>query len=127
MKLEYIGAHVTEAPLLRLYDFDEPEAKALLNVFRSLATGELPFVDLESLPFVETIGDCSVRAISSELDREIQHLDGGNSFEWEQSPENWMAVCHLIEPFSFAIRENTYQWLTDSLGIEVLFTPSGRW
>jgi hypothetical protein len=138
MKLEYLEHTEFENPeypmpsILRLYAFEPPEVIQLIEIFGDLAENPVMTVQLDKLPFIQSISSCQLLLRSGESDLGIAQLAGqDNSFECTLTADGWRHAAYFAEPFTVKNKPHTYQWLYDDLEtpieIEFLLSPTGEW
>ena len=132
MKIEYLADGSPDCPLIRIFDFDAVQVELLINQFSYLANGQAGSITFHELPYIESVNNCKLTARVGPLrlngEAVVAILPNGvnNSFHWQIEKENWAKVCDLIAPFLIH-KPNTYQWLTDDMGIQVLLSQNGLW
>ena len=131
MKLEYLTAINPNFPdddLIRLYDFDQIEARKLQNVIRNLILKKEKTIDLTSLDFIDRV-NCSLILKIGAQDRGIQKIDN-ETFDCELTHSTFREMIDLIQPFTHQ-NSSGYQWLYDLdptiSKTEFLFSPRGDW
>jgi len=125
VKLEYPPQGSPECPLLRLYDFDQPQAKQLSELVKSLGAGDREDVALHNEAWVESVGECCLNLQRGERNQGVCTTPSG-TFDCVLSTEGWKEIEELLEPF----RESDtfgFQWLTHQGKIALLISPSGQW
>jgi hypothetical protein len=125
MKLEYLADGFRDCPLIRLYEFNQAEARSLRNLVRSLATGEADSVALQGEVWAESVGGCKLtlrRGTRNQGVREVDPL----SFECVLSSGGWRKVEGLIDPFCDSHTAG-FQWLTREGSVPLLVSQSGQW
>lgn len=125
MKLEYLSVGARECPLIRLYEFDQSEARLLRQLVKSLVTGDHQDVALQNEMWVEPVAGCCLNlrlGTRNQGVREVQPL----RFEWVLSPDDWNNVEGLLEPFSESDTSG-FQWLTNHGRVALLISRDGHW
>src|ERR1039458_6838228 len=125
MNLEYLADGLRNCPLIRLYEFNQAEARSLRNLVRSLATGERNSVALHDAMWVESVGECRLtfrRGNRNQGVREVDSLD----FECVLTSEGWSNVEGLLDPFCDSLTAG-FQWLTGEGSVSLLFSQNGQW
>jgi hypothetical protein len=72
VKLEYPPQGSPECPLIRLYDFDQPQAKQLSELVKSLAAGDRENVALHNEAWVESVGECCLNLQSGKRNQGVR-------------------------------------------------------
>jgi len=125
MKLEYLADSSPECPLIRLYDFTEDEARALRNIFYSLANGGVKVVALERESFIVPIGDCQLALVAQDKDHGIRAI-ATTSFECGLTELAWDNAAGLTD--SLCDSETAgHQWLTSTGQVGLLISRDGSW
>lgn len=123
MKLEYLNDIAD--PLVRLYDFDNVQAKEFRQTITEFILLEKKSLELHSLSFIELI-NCKLTLRLAEEDKGITTSDNMNFF-CDLTIDGFENIIFLIEPFCDR-ESNGYQWLYDlNSDIDFLFSPSGQW
>jgi len=125
VKLEYLPKGSPECPLIRLYDFDQLQAKRLSKLVKSLAAGDRENVALHNEAWVESVGECCLRLQSGKRNQRIRTTPSG-TFECVLSAEGWKDIEGLLEPFRES-KTSGFRWLTRQGKIALLISPSGQW
>ena len=125
MKLEYVPDGSPDCPLIRLYEFDQSEARQLRRLVKSLVTGDRQDVALQNEVWVEQVGSCCLNLRPGNRDQGVHQVQG-LKFECVLSPNGWSNVEGLLEPFC---ESNTagFQWLTRDGRVALLISQSGQW
>ncbi len=129
MKIEHLTntdpVHPKDS-ILRIFDFDSPEACQFRDVLSKLASAAISEIDLSDLPFVTSIGGC--RLILKVGTRDKGTIRVSNSvFECILTRVTWENAEGLVEPFCEG-NLSGYQWLYNlNTNVELLFSPSGDW
>ena len=125
MKLDVLPAGFEDFPLLRLYDFTPGEAERLFAAATQLAAGGGE-VEVDMLPFVETLGDCKLALRVTGWDQGITQDKKSREFICGFTTGTWDNVAGLIEPFTSGA--SGFQWLAGSPGqAALLLSVSGDW
>ena len=125
MKLEFLSEGSRDCPLIRLYQFDQPEAKQLKAIFESMAAGSQQRLALHEEPWIEAIGECR-------LDLEVGIRDcgviqrGPMRFEYVLKEDSWSDLALLVEPF-YRDEPGVYQWLNERGKVSLLLSKDGKW
>ena len=125
MKIEYLPDGSDDCPLIRLYDFAQPEIAELFAALSALASGERLSVAVDGLAGVESISECRLTLSSGSRDIGVVRIDAPASFECGLRPEAWDNVADLIEPFLNGARG--YQWLVTLGDAQLLLSIDGQW
>ncbi len=130
MKIEYLNNTNPDDPkesILRIFDFDSSEARQFKDVLSQLANDSVFEVDMNSLPFVESVGGCRLTLKAGSRDKGVQ-MSSRNTFECILTRTTWSNVKYLVEPFCEGDIRGYFQWLYDLSGdIELLLSPDGGW
>ena len=125
MNLEYLAEGLRDCPLIRLYDFNQAEARSLKNLVKSLVTGERDSVHLHDEAWVESVAGCRLslrRGTRDQAVREIAHLN----FEYTLTSSGWSNIEGLLDPFRNSHTAG-FQWLTHEGSVSILISQDGRW
>ncbi|MDP4220104.1 MAG: hypothetical protein Q8896_06675 [Bacteroidota bacterium] len=130
MKLEYIHEGSPDCPLIRLYDFDTSQAQLLRQAFEDIVSEKEKIVALHELPFIEPLGGAQVwiaekSDIQFDDDAVTRTLEDGMLFTWMMTKEEWNDAIALLDAYTPS--PDSFQWLTDDFGIQVLLSQSGTW
>ena len=126
MKLEYLADGSSDCPLVRLYAFTPAEAGELLTAVTGLASGVAELVEIQELPFVETVGGCRLSLVRRSWDQAIIRKPGPCSFECAFTAGTWDNVARLVAPF--AENAGGFQWLAGVPGeVALLLSTTGQW
>jgi hypothetical protein len=125
VKLEYLPDGSSECPLIRLYEFDQSEARQLRQLVKSMVSGDLQVVALQNEVWVDPVGGCCLSLRRGNRDQGIRQART-LQFECVPSPDGWSNVEGLIEPFCQS-QTFGFQWLTHDGGIGLLISRSGQW
>lgn len=133
MKVEYLddisdGGRYTEIDinqLVRIYGFDESEAKAFQDAIQQTIVNDKKSLDLGHLNFVEAV-NCHLILRISESNIGLTTINK-KDFYCDLTIHEYANMILLIEPFC-SKDTNGYQWLYDLLNdIDFLFSPDGSW
>ena len=129
MKIEHLtntnSVHSKDS-ILRIFDFDSPEACHFRDVLSKLASGGISEIDLSDLPFVTSIDGCRLILKVGTRDKGVIHFSS-TIFECILTRLTWDNAEGLVEPFCGG-NLSGYQWLYDlNTDIQFLFSPSGDW
>jgi hypothetical protein len=125
MKLHFLPDADGKAHLIRLFDFDSSEATLLDREIDSLVIHELPFISV--LNGIELTAMFDDRLRNPDSDFAILGGSTTSSFIWRGTQEEWTQSVNLLEPFTEHCDVNSYAWLTDDLGVQLLVSSSGSW
>ena len=126
MKIEFLPDGSPDCPLVRLYDFNGDEVRALHMVFVALSTGTSEEVALEALPGVEPVSGCQVHLKLDSWNRGGRIVKGSAAIEWHLTRERWDNVAGLTKPFCDQ-PVNGYQWLDETGPVSLLLSADGSW
>jgi hypothetical protein len=126
VKLEYLADGSPDCPLIRLYDFTPAEAMALRKAVAELASQQRDRLELQSLPWVDSICGCRLTLKVESWDQAVVCKTRPPDFECGLTAGTWDNVAALIEPF--AARGGGFQWLTGApVKCSLLLSCSGQW
>lgn len=125
MKLEYLADGSPDCPLIRLYEFDQSEAKLLIAAVKSLAACERQRVALHDESWVESVGGCSLNLRRGDRDEGIRRSKT-SLFECVFAPASWGSVEGLLKPFVSADTSG-FQWLTNDGEVALFISATGQW
>jgi hypothetical protein len=136
MKLEFLnditdnGKYPWADPdkLIRLYDFDQLEAKLLIDVIQTRIIKDQESVELSTLDFIQPV-NCNLRFELALNDVGIDDASD-NKFVGMFSSEGYESMLNYMS--AFVGEENNlagYNWLYDPPidKIDLLFSPGGTW
>jgi hypothetical protein len=125
MKLEYLPQGPNNSGLIRLYEYEQEDVRALRQAADELACGVRETILLSRENWLTPIGDCGLVWKRGSSNRGVRQL-GPTTFECELSPAGWRDVEGFLEPFCDP--ETTgFQWLTTHGKIALLISQSGQW
>ncbi len=123
MHLEHLPATSDRPGVLLFHGPDFTEARALFEVFRTLATSPGMSTRLWGIPYIDPVDDCRITAFSAEEDQGVVPKERENAFKWTLKPETWGEVAAHLEPFCAegATGEET---LAEGPGLAVKYTAT---
>jgi hypothetical protein len=124
MRLEYLASGSPDCPLIRLYDFQPSEAADLLAAINMLASAAAERLEVDQLPYVESVGGCRLVFARQHRDRAIIRCPTPNEFECDFTAATWDNVSGLLEPF--AQGSGGFQWLAGVPGDVALLISASR-
>jgi hypothetical protein len=83
---------------LIITDAEPDELGALREVFRTLAEETGRRVSIHGLPFITSVNDCRLQAVSRDRDDGVTARDKPGSFKWTLTSESWSAVEQAMTP-----------------------------
>jgi hypothetical protein len=125
MKLEFLADGSPDCPLIRLFDFSNEEAARLKSLFESLSDGSANDVALHEQSGFEQVNPCRLYLRVGKADRGIRLVSPG-LFECVLTANTWDNMAWLVEPFCEP-RTSGFQWLNNTMGINLLLSRDGRW
>jgi hypothetical protein len=125
MKLEYLADGSQDCPLIRLYEFDQPEVMRLRKIAVALANRSAVSVALHDERGIESVSSCKLILRSGATDAGVAQT-GPAAFECTLTPATWGLVKRLIDPFCES-KIGGFQWLADQGEISLLLSRSGSW
>ncbi|HEX8880840.1 MAG TPA: hypothetical protein VF749_12455 [Candidatus Acidoferrum sp.] len=125
MKLEYLSDGSPECPLIRFYDFEQSEARQLLQLVQSIVTGECQDIALHNETWVEPVAGCRLNLRLGTRNRGVRQAQPLR-FECVLNPDGWSNLEGLLEPFSESDMSD-FQWLTHDGKINLLISRNGQW
>ena len=133
MKLHFLPDDSGAAPLIRLFDFDTSEAQLLQDALTKIADQEVESLAIHELPFISVLNGIELTAMFDDRlrnpDNDFAILGGAttSSFIWRGTLEEWQQHVDVLQPFTEHCDVNSYAWLTDDLGVQLLVSSSGSW
>lgn len=133
MKLEYLDdisdggkySGVVTDQLVRLYDFDDIQAKMFYEAIQQKIVGHKKDLDLKELDFIEKL-NCNLTLRLADKDLGITTEDK-KYFFCDLTETAYQIMLNLLESF-YGKETSDYQWLYDlNTDIEFLFSPGGQW
>ncbi len=124
MKIEYISEGMvwpsspnddfaSGSPLIRLFEFDTEQVKALSAITDALAEGNLERVNLNEALGLTSIGGCTLFLVRGEHSQGVVETKSKGIFDWVLTAELWEEVSDFIYPFSFSegcVKGRTNGW-----------------
>ncbi len=128
MKLEYLGYHSGDCPLVRIYDLSTESVALLVSRAMSLYSGKMDSFELHTLTGVEPLMGLTLKAAVGK-DIGLVRCGSGLDFETTLAEESWAQVAGLAEPFMEKNSEGGFQWLDHTSDIPLLISgyPGGVW
>ena len=130
MKIEFLTNYDSSNPkdcIFRIYDFNSEEVKKLVVIFREVAEGVTPEIDLGHQNFICPIGGVTLELRLGSIDEGIFQISD-NDFLCTLSKSGWENAIDLAQPFVESENINGYQWLYDlNSNIEFLLSRNGKW
>ena len=133
MKVEFLNdisdggrfPHADPNQLVRLYGFDNLQARLLRHSIQNIIIKSKKDIDLTTLDFIQDI-NCNLTLQISDTDKGITTSDNKN-FVCDLTIEKYKEMVFLMEPFCEK-ETNGYQLLYDlDTPIRFLFSPIGTW
>ncbi len=107
MKFEFQS---NETPKVRIYDFDNTEARKLKELFIELAEGEVDCTALHKEDLFEDLDGCSMTLRVGSWDKGIKNLSN-KKFEWILTEDSWKDIANIAELFCDEESEVEEEWL----------------
>jgi hypothetical protein len=129
MKLEYLHDGSSKCSVIRLFDFTNAEVEQLNIIIKELASGNIQRVDIHTLPWVESLGNCCLTFFIQKWDQAVVRKKGQNknNFECGFTKEEWDNVAGMVKPFSKGCGGD-FLWLAGVPGeADILLSCSGDW
>ena len=126
MKMEFLASGSPDCPILRLFDFDRPQACRLREAVGELASGTVTAVDLDEVGLAEPVGGCRLVLKVGRTDQGVVR-GGPTQFFCVLTSEAWSNVEGLTEPFCESADPRGLQWLDEHSDVSLLLSPTGRW
>ncbi|MGI6524900.1 MAG: hypothetical protein ACOX2O_06355 [Bdellovibrionota bacterium] len=126
MKIEYRLEALSECPSLRIYDFDNTEARQLRELFIQLAEGENDWTSLHEIDNIEAVDGCVVNMRVGAWDRGVKKFDESHKFEWILTEESWKDLAKIAEAFCEEDSEVNQEWLDKRGEVAVLIERHER-
>jgi len=127
MTLEFFQDGHADAPLLLLYGGGTEEVELLRKALQDVAQGRVRQLAVHNLPFVQSVGDCRLRAVLGKKDIGVVSSQPGD-FTWTLDEESWQWTDELLEPFCRAAEPGVrFQYLNPAKGPEVLYSTHRSW
>lgn len=131
MKLEHLDdisnggkfKQIVSENLIRLYDFDESQTEALVQLIsQTLLTDKQP-LDLSTVSFIESVNCILILRLSS-VDKGILRADQPHTFTCDLTEQSHMDTIEMMKAVS-----SGYNWLcrTSEENIDFLYSPGGTW
>lgn len=119
--------NVVSENLVRLYDFDQKEAKQLQQAIIDFLKQKFLSLNISELPFIESI-ECHLIFNISDTDEGIMKTAEKNVFHCNLIENGFIAMCAIMNPF-IEYDSSGYNWLCEVSddNIDFLFSPGGTW
>ena len=127
MKLEFFEDGSEGGPLILLYGGGPEEVALLRKAVRALAEGAGRRLAVHNLPFVQSVGNCRLNAISAESDVGVVAAAKASEFEWALDPESWLQTDELLEPFCGKQGGVAFQYLNRVRGPAIIYSMDRAW
>ena len=107
---------------MRLYDFDNLDARRLRQIFEAMADGSIKQLQLKE---VESVDGTQITFSLGERDQGVVETSS-HRFEVVLAPEGWRLAAEMTGPFCEG--RFGYQWLIpQTRGIQILLSKDGAW
>ncbi|MGH7725614.1 MAG: hypothetical protein ACREOU_09315 [Candidatus Eiseniibacteriota bacterium] len=126
MNLEFIEDGPSGEALLLLYGGGPGEVASLRSALHGLSQDVGLELAVHDLPFVLTVGNCRLRAISAAKDVGVRTRSPAD-FEWTLDQESWLQVDDLLEPFCRETKEVRFQFLNPGRGTRIIYSTTRAW
>jgi hypothetical protein len=127
LKLEFFEDGLDGGPLILLYGGGREEVALLREAVRALAEGVGRQLAIHDLPFVESVDNCRLRAISAQADVGVVASATPRDFEWTLDRESWLQTDELLAPFCEEQSGTAFQYLNPARGPEVIYSTDRAW
>jgi hypothetical protein len=91
-----------------LLEADGDGLRALADLFRSLAAGDLDILAVHDLPFVEPHHGVRLTATRSADDRGTRRAPAGHSFLWERTADGWLDAAEKLDVLTQCAEGNSH-------------------
>ena len=132
MKVELLRDGAAECPLVRFYSLDGAEFSRLKRIADRLGKGAEQPVDISAAGGFDLINIRQLLLSNVQKGGMTEQAPG--CLSWGLAPEDWEAVCELLEPLCEPSTSGSFQWLDEagrgiSTGFAVLASVSddGAW
>ena len=125
MKLEFLPDGSPDCPLIRLYEFDRPEAWRLREIVNRLASGSHQTIALHEEKWVAPLGGCKLDLCLAAEDLGVLQT-APLTFQCALTADRWFDVACLVQPFS-ETDQSGFQWLNEDGKISLLLSRDGKW
>ena len=125
MKVELVQRGPRDRPLVRLYEFDQDEARCLRELVKALSTGARTSVALHDERWVESVNGCRLELRLGRWDEGIRKSNL-RDLVCTLTTATWDNIEGLLEPFCRSDAPS-FQWLNESGDISLLISRTGRW
>lgn len=131
MKIEYIETGSENSPLLRLFDFEQREMRALhdacIALAEGLAEGRLAEFKVHEQPWVVCVDQCRLIFRRTEKNRGAKWgALTSDPYVVDYNAEGWGEVADKIDSL-LDDSPGDFQWLSDEGDFNLLLSKSGRW
>ena len=127
MKLEYLESGDSGRPMLLLHGGGPEEVALLRQALRDMAGGRIRQLAVHNLPFVQSVGDCQLRAMLGKADIGVVRGEAPNDFAWTLDAESWLWTDELLEPFCREESGIRFQYLNPARGPEIIYSTDRSW
>ena len=127
MKLEFFEDGLNGGQLILLYGGGREEVGLLRMALHGLADGIGRHVTVDELPFVTSVANCRLRAVSAETDVGVVATPTPRDFKWALAPESWRQVEGLLRPFCDQQSGGNFQHLNSARGPEIIYSTERAW
>ena len=126
MKLEFLAHESPYCPLIRLYRFDEREAKDLRAKVAELARGMSMSVAVHNLEFITPVFGCELVLIVGEKDRGVVETHNSRLYTCILTKETWNTVSGLFDQYCMPRATRDSVWLDQTSHISLLLAPTSK-
>ena len=99
MKIKYAPEALNMCSHIKIYDFDNIEARQLKELFEELAAGESEWASLKDLDNLEAEDGCAMTMRVGAWDKGVRNLGQNKKFEWILTEESWKHIAQVSEVF----------------------------
>ena len=93
----------------------------------TLAEGVGRPLAMHELPFVQSVGNCRLHAISAQTDVGVLATSMPGEFDWTLDRGSWLQTDELLQPFCEERDSVAIQYLNHAHGPKVIYSTDRAW
>jgi hypothetical protein len=125
LKLEFFEDGLDGGPMILLHSGRPGEVADLCAELQTLSEGVDRQLALHELPFVQSVGQCRLLAVSAPADLGV--VARAADFVWTLDSESWLQVTELLEPLREPRGGVSFQYLNPRQGPAVIYSTARSW
>jgi hypothetical protein len=132
MQIEFLEAGSQDCPLIRLYGIGREPISSLYREVTRLASNQGEHCEVHKMVEFRALSECALTLFSSTDNESVRRIGRSLIFQWRLTPDGWLNVAELIEPFIKNPTEGTHQWLSGNepsgdIAVLLSYSTDGHW